>query len=883
MKSLRSTVAVLVLALGVIGVPTTTSALPTNTGVDPTADDSMVSALIVERLPGRTSLAAQALVEDLTDLDAMRGRQLGDRFETIVLDEPITTAEAEQLARSLETDGLVVSASPDYPRFAATAPNDPEWPNQWSLQPYNGATNAGIGLEAAWNVAPGAHDVVVAVIDTGRPRYLGADHPDMVGNLVAGYDFMSLSGNGRNPRDGDGWDSNETDEGDWETAGQCSPSGAAFDSSWHGSHVAGIIGAEINNGIGIAGINPRAKVQHIRILGSCGGTTSDEIAAIRWAAGLSIPSDLLKGNPSPPLNPTPAKVINLSLGGPSECSTAEQAAIDAAVNAGSIVVVAAGNSNLDLDVSQYAPANCNNVITVAATEVNGNRLVNTSNYGSKVEIAAPGRSIRSTMNAGTQTSTSSWTYTNKTGTSMAAPIVAGVVSLMLSYRPTLTFVDVRHILQTTASPFPAGSECSNNPSNTYYCGDGIVNAYNAVQALPGYTARGALVDLTPNRVLDTRDGTGGVPATRVGNFSGTAVDLRFRILGAGSIPNLGVAAVSLNVTATETSAPDEGGYVTVYPCASGRPNVSNINFTSGQIVPNAVIVPVGDGEICFHVYGSAHLVVDVYGWLPFGAGFTTVTPNRVMDTRDGTGGVSTSRVGNFTGTAADLPFTILGADSIPTSGVSAVSLNVTVAETSAPDEGGYVTVYPCAVGRPNVSNINFTNRNIVANAVIVPVDGNGRICLHVYGAAHLIVDVNGWFSSAGGFSTVDPSRVMDTRDGTGGVSTSRVGNFTGTAADLSFTIVGTGGIPSVGVSAVSLNVTVAETSAPDVGGYVTVYPCALGRPNVSNLNFRNVQIVANTVIVPVDDFGRVCLHVYGAAHLIIDVNGWFPGDTPSPT
>ena len=85
------------------------------------------------------------------------------------------------------------------------------------------------------------------------------------------------------------------------------------------------------------------------------------------------------------------------------------------------------------------------------------------------------------------------------------------------------------------------------------------------------------------------------------------------------------------------------------------------------------------------------------------------------------------------------------------------------------------------------------------------------------------------------------------------------------------------------MSAVSLNVTVAETSAPDVGGYVTVYPCALGRPNVSNLNFRNVQIVANTVIVPVDDFGRVCLHVYGAAHLIIDVNGWFPGDTPSPT
>ena len=844
-------------------------------------DAPTISSLIVERLPGRTSLAARAAVEDRTTLDTTRGRQLGDRFETILLDEPITVLEAERLARSLENDDLVVSASPDYPRFADVAPNDPEWGSQWSLQSYNGATNAGISVEAAWNAAPGAHDVVVAVIDTGRPRFSGADHPDMVGNLVPGYDLMSTSTNGRTPRDGNGWDANENDEGDWETSGQCAGGSPAYDSSWHGSHVAGIIAAETNNGFGIAGINPRAKVQHIRILGSCGGTTSDEIAAIRWAAGLPIPTDLLAGNTAPPINPTPAKVINLSLGGESPCSDAEQTAINAAVNAGSIIVVAAGNSNLDLDLRDYAPANCDNVITVAGTEVNGNRLVNTSNYGSKVEIAAPGRAIKSTMNDGTTTPTSSWSYKLKTGTSMAAPIVAGVVSLMLSHQPTLTFIDVRHILQTTASPFPAGSECSSNPSNTFYCGDGIVNAASAVQALPGYTARGALVDLTPNRVLDTRDGTGGVPREKVGNFSGTAADLRFRILGSGSIPNLGVAAVSMNVTATQTSAPDEGGYVTVYPCATGLPEASNINFTNGQIVPNAVIIPVGNGEICFHVYGSAHLVVDVYGWLPFGAGFTTVSPNRVLDTRTGTGGVPVSRIGNFTGTAADLPFTILGAGSIPTSDVAAVSLNVTVADTNAPDEGGYATIYPCAVGRPNVSNLNFTNRQIVANAVIVPVDVDGRICAHVYGSAHLIIDVNGWFSVGAGFTAVDPSRVMDTRDGTGGVSVVRVGNFTGTAADLSFTIVGTDGIPSTGVSAVSLNVTAAETSAPPVGGYVTVYPCALGRPNVSNLNFRDRQIVANTVIVPVDDFGRVCLHVYGTAHLIIDVNGWFPGADPT--
>jgi subtilisin family serine protease len=878
----RRAIAIVAMTLGVgLVIPLARPASAVGVVVDDVNDNinADITSLIVERLPGRSTLAALSTVEALTDADATRGTRLGDRFETIVLDEPVSVDEAEELASTLERDGVVASASPDYPRYSTAAPNDPEWPNQWALQTFNGATNAGIGVEGAWSAAPGTNDVVVAVIDTGRPRYLGSDHPDMVGNVVAGYDFMSLSNSGRNPRDGDGWDANETDEGDWETTGQCGTNSSAFPSSWHGSHVAGIIGAESNNGIGIAGINPRAKIQHIRILGSCGGVTSDEIVAIRWAAGVEIPPDLLNGNSAPPINPTPAKVINLSLGGESPCTDAEQHAINDAVNHGSIVVVAAGNSNLDLDLHDYAPANCDNVLTVAATTQNGSKL-SQSNYGSTVEIAAPGSAIKSTLNDGATTTSASWSYASKSGTSMAAPIVSGVVSLMLSYRPTLTFVDVRHILQQTASAFPAGSNCSSNPADTFFCGDGIVNATNALQALPDYSPRGALVDLTPNRVLDTRDGTGGVPRERVGNFSGTATDLRFRILGAGGVPNLGVAAVSMSVTATETAAPDEGGYVTVYPCATGRPTVSNINFTNRQIVPNAVIVPVGDGDICFHVYGTAHLIVDVYGWLPFGAGFTTVTPNRVLDTRNGVGVVSVARVGDFTGTAADLPFTILGADSVPTTGVAAVSLNLTVSNASAPDAGGYVTVYPCATGEPGVSNLNFVDGQIVANAVIVPVDNSGRICFHVYGIAHVIVDVNGWFASGAGFTPVAPSRVMDTRDGTGPVAAARVGNFLGTASDLAFTVVGTGGIPAVGVSAVSVNVTAAETSAPDVGGFVTVYPCAVGRTNVSNINFRAGQIVANAVTVPVDENGRICLHVYGIAHLIIDVNGWFPGDTP---
>ena len=152
-----------------------------------------------------------------------------------------------------------------------------------------------------------------------------------------------------------------------------------------------------------------------------------------------------------------------------------------------------------------------------------------------------------------------------------------------------------------------------------------------------------------------------MPIARVGNTTGTAPDLAFTITGKGGVPTTGVDAVSLNITATQTTAPDVGGYVTVYPCATGRPNVSNLNFVNGQTTPNTVIVPVDtNGQICLHVYGTAHLIIDVNGWYPIGSGFTTVTPDRVMDTRDGTGGVPIARVGNTNGTTPDLAFTITG-------------------------------------------------------------------------------------------------------------------------------------------------------------------------------------------------------------------------------
>jgi len=384
-----------------------------------------------------------------------------------------------------------------------------------------------------------------------------------------------------------------------------------------------------------------------------------------------------------------------------------------------------------------------------------------------------------------------------------------------------------------------------------------------------------IVPLTPARLFDTRDGSGGVAVGKVGDGLGGGTPIEFTVTGQDGVPAAGVGAVSLNVTAVDTEAPNEGGYVTVYPCGT-RPNASNLNFTSNQIIPNAVIAPVSaNGKVCFYVYGKAHLLADVNGWLPNGAAFTAVSPARLFDTRDGSGGVAVSKVGDGLGGGTPIEFTVTGQGGVPAAGVGAVSLNVTAVNTEAPNEGGYVTVYPCGT-RPNASNLNFTSNQIIPNAVIAPVSANGKVCFYVYGKAHLLADVNGWFAESQGANSVTPARLFDTRDGSGGVARSKVGDGLGGGTPIEFTVTGQGGVPASGVGAVSLNVTAVNTEAPNEGGYVTVYPCGT-RPNASNLNFTSGQIIPNAVIAPVSANGKVCFYVYGKAHLLADVNGWYAG------
>jgi len=284
--------------------------------------------------------------------------------------------------------------------------------------------------------------------------------------------------NSATARDGDGRDMNPNDEGDW----------AWYPSSWHGTHVAGTIGAAQND-IGISGIAPNVSIQHVRVLGAGGGSFNDVIDGIRWAAGLTTSWD---GRPWSAFgltdNAHPADVINMSLGGGGSCWSTLQDAISQARAAGTVVVTAAGNSFRD--AANFTPANCNDTVTVAATGRVGG-LANYSNFGSSIDIAAPGgdmsrdSGILSTIGTGASTLTG-YSYTNYQGTSMAAPHVAGVAALVSSQHPTWGPSQIEAAIYAGVRPFPVDSlrSCvttSETPTgNQYRCGAGLLDVVGAL-------------------------------------------------------------------------------------------------------------------------------------------------------------------------------------------------------------------------------------------------------------------------------------------------------------------------------------------------------------------------------------------------------------------
>jgi serine protease len=466
-------------------------ALAASGGVQAQSGDG-AARVIVAFKPGAALLSAQTLSATVTgDAVAAQAQRRANGLATRA-GVPLTAGrlfgarsmvlkasglDSDTLAARLAAHPDVAYAVPDRRRRALATPSDPLFSSgpasglgpavgQWYLRAPDATLRSATNAAGAWNFVTGSPSIVVAVLDTG---VLG-DHVDLAGRVLPGHDLIE----DRDPaNDGDGRDTDASDPGDWVTSAEDgNPLGpfykcGAADSSWHGTQVAGIIGAAADNGVGMAGTAHGVRILPVRVLGKCGGYDSDIIAGLYWAVG--------KDQEGLPGSTTPARVLNLSLGGTGACSAAYRAAVAelAAPPYNAVVVAAAGNST---GHAVGTPANCPGVIGVVGLRHSGAK-VGFSDLGPQVTIAAPGGNcvnieagspclypILTTTNSGTRgpvAGGSTWTDSTRisVGTSFAAPIVSGGVALMLSARPALTPAEAIATLKRTARPFPtSGSD-----------------------------------------------------------------------------------------------------------------------------------------------------------------------------------------------------------------------------------------------------------------------------------------------------------------------------------------------------------------------------------------------------------------------------------------
>ena len=456
--------------------------------VRPEAVDSELSraAWVSRRLGAKIShgralgLLTQSMHSDAITADGLiRGLRALPEIEWVVEDR-------RHNIRSLPNDPLFLNGAQGASAISV---------GQWFLRTPNATTPVAIDAMRAWDREKGNPEIVVAVLDSG----VLMDHPDLVGKLKPGYDFVS---DFDSAADGTRRDADPNDPGDATVAGECDPWEPAFGSSWHGTQVAGLIGAATDNGIGIASVGRNVSILPVRVLGKCGGYDSDIIAGMLWAGGLS--DNVGVGRPRSFPNRYPARVLNLSLGNQGYCSNAYIDAIEQLSRRGVTVVAAAGN---DTGFPVATPANCPGVIAVAGLRHIGTK-VGYSNIGPEVSLAAPAGNcvnlngpclypLVTTTNAGRNAPTAN-TYSDgenaTVGTSFAAPLVAATAALMIAANQNLSPADIKSILKRTSRPFPrTGAESEvkecKEPSSieqlecyctTTTCGAGFLNSFAAV-------------------------------------------------------------------------------------------------------------------------------------------------------------------------------------------------------------------------------------------------------------------------------------------------------------------------------------------------------------------------------------------------------------------
>lgn len=623
-------------------------------------------------------------------VEQVRALATGADLVTVTGDKQRFTSYAEnarQVMVAFAKNPAVEYVEPDRIMHPVLNPNDTNYGSQWDLTDPTG----GVNQPAAWDISTGA-GIKVAVIDTGI-----TPHSDLTGQTVGGYDFISSS---TTARDGNGRDSNPNDEGDWNNSSECPPYGAS-DSSWHGTHVTGTVVALTNNAKGVASMAYGAKVVPVRVLGKCGGSTSDIVDAMVWASGGAVSGV--------PANANPAKVLNLSLGGGGACGSF-QSAVTTARNNGAVVVIAAGNENQN--VSNSSPANCSGVISVAATTKTGSRA-SFSNYGSTIVVSAPGGNgsggtgdILSTLNSGTTTQGSE-TYAYYAGTSMAAPHVAALAAAIFAKNSSLTPDQVKNYITGNARPLPGS--CSGG------CGAGIINAQATLQAVSGggnvapvanfsVTTSGLTANFT-----DSSTDSDGTISSRSWNFGDSTSST------ATSPSHTYSTAGTYNVALTVT---DNGGLTNTktqsVTVSSGGGNVlqngvaaTGLAATTGNSLTYTLSVPAGATNLKFVTSGGSG---DADLYVKFGSapttssydcrseGSTTAETCNIATAQAGTYYVLVSAYSSFSGVSLTGSYSTGGGGTALTNGVAVTGLSAST--------GGSTSTYTLVVPS-GATNLKF--------------------------------------------------------------------------------------------------------------------------------------------------------------------------------
>ena len=328
------------------------------------------------------------------------------------------------------------------------------------------------------------------------------------------------------------------------------------------------------------------------------------------------------------------------------------------------------------------------------------------------------------------------------------------------------------------------------------------------------------------------------------------------VTGVAGVP-ADASAVMANVTVTDPTA---DGFVTVWPCGEPRPLASNGNFTAGQTVATATLVRVGaSGRVCASSNVDVNLVVDIQGWFGPASPYHSMTPTRLLDSRQGPG----SSTGTMTGPVG-LALPVAGVATIGAD-ATAVALNVTAVD---PPTDGFVTVWPCGQPKPLASSLNVGAGRTAANLVVSAVGTSGSICFASNVDTQIVVDAQGWFGGDSTYRPLNPTRLTDTRAG----ETDTVGNVSPSFA----LVVPTRGVAS-DATAVMLNIAVTN---PGSAGWLVAWPCDEDRPIASNINFVTGQTAANAVLAKIDSAGDVCVASNAAIDVVVDITGTFGPESP---